>query len=95
MNPPNDMPRFGCVLEPLSDKASPTDVKVIDTTSDTKDITKNISIMDADWCFHLYNSGYSDYGLNVKFDELVELRDKLTEIIESGKMNDGSRYTSD
>ena len=47
------------------------------------DITEGISMMDSEWCVHLYNSGYSDYGLDVKFDELVALRDKLTEIIES------------
>lgn len=47
------------------------------------DITEEISMMDGEWCVHLYNSGYSDYGLDVKFDELVALRDKLTEIIEN------------
>lgn len=50
------------------------------------DITEDISMMDSDWCIHLYNSGYSEYGLNVKFDELVTLRDALSEIIEGRKL---------
>lgn len=49
------------------------------------EITENLWAMEADWCINLCNSGYDDYGVHIKFDELVALRDALTEIIESRK----------
>lgn len=48
-------------------------------------ITDNLSIMDSDWSIHLYNSGITESGVDVRFDEIVILRDALNEIIESRK----------
>ena len=50
---------------------------------DIKDINDNLSIMDSDWGFNIYNSGCHEYGVNVRFDEIVVLRDALNKIIDS------------
>ena len=56
--------------------------ETLEALSDISDINENISVHVADYSLNIYNSEYREYGVNVNFDELVEIRDALTKIIE-------------
>ena len=59
--------------------------ETLEALNDIEDIVGNISIIESDWGFNIYNSDCSEYGLNVKYRELEALRDKLTELIDKSR----------